>query len=76
MTTWFECKVRYGKTMDDGKDKNVNELYLVDALNFTEAENRIIEEMRPFARGELKILAIKRTNYEETFGCTAEGADR
>lgn len=36
-STWFECKVRYEKTQEDGSDKLVNELYVVDALSFTEA---------------------------------------
>ena len=43
MNEWFECKVKYERTMDDGKVKKVNEPYLVDALSFTEAEERIIE---------------------------------
>lgn len=76
MATWFECKVRYEKTMDNGKNKKVNELYLVDALNFTEAENRIIEEMKPFISGDFRIQTIKRTNYAETFECDAEEADK
>ena len=33
---WFECKVKYEKTMENGLVKKVNEPYLVDALNFTE----------------------------------------
>ncbi len=37
-STWFECKVRYEKTQEDGSEKLVNEQYVVDALSFTEAE--------------------------------------
>ena len=36
-TTWFECKIRYEKTMEDGTQKKVTETYTVDALSFTEA---------------------------------------
>ena len=43
---WFETKIRYDKTMDDGMLKPITEQYVVDALSFTEAENAIIEEMR------------------------------
>ena len=50
--TWFESKVRYEKTMENGKDKKVVEPYLVDALSFTEAEARTIEEVTPFISGE------------------------
>ena len=52
MHTWFECKIRYEKTMENGMNKKVTEPYLVDALSFTEAEARIIEEMTPFISGE------------------------
>ena len=38
MHTWFECKIRYEKVMENGMNKKVTEPYLVDALSFTEAE--------------------------------------
>lgn len=65
--TWFESKVRYEKTMENGKDKKVVEPYLVDALSFTEAEARTIEEVTPYISGEFSIMAIKRAAYDETF---------
>ncbi len=36
---------------ENGTVKKVNEPYLVDALTFTEAEARIMEEMKPFISG-------------------------
>ena len=48
MASWFECKIRYDKTQENGAIKKVTEPYLVDALSFTEAEARIIEEQTPF----------------------------
>ena len=48
MHNWFECKVSYEKMLENGMQKKVTEPYLVDALSFTEAEARIIEEIRPF----------------------------
>lgn len=65
--SWFESKVRYGKTMENGKNRKVVEPYLVDALSFTEAEARTIEEVTPFISGEFSIMAIKRVAYDETF---------
>lgn len=38
----FECGIRYEKTMENGMQKKVTELYIVDALSFTEAESRIM----------------------------------
>lgn len=76
MHTWFECKVRYEKTMENGMQKKVTEPYLVDALSFTEAEARIIEEMTPFISGEFTVSDIKRANYSELFPSEEEAAGR
>lgn len=65
MANWFECKVRYDKMMENGMQKKVTEPYLVDAMSFTEAEARIIEEIRPFLSGEFSISAVKRTKIAE-----------
>ncbi len=67
MANWFECKVRYDKTMENGTIKKVNEPYLVDALSFTEAEARIIEEQTPFISGDFSVAAVKRTKIAEIF---------
>ena len=38
---WFEVKVKYVKVGEDGREKKVSELYLLNAVSFTEAESRI-----------------------------------
>lgn len=65
MANWFECKIRYDKTQENGSIKKVTEPYLVDALSFTEAEARIIEEQAPFVSGEVDVNAVKRTKIAE-----------
>lgn len=74
MSLWFECKVRYDKMQDNGTIKKVNEPYLVDALTFTEAEARIVEEMKPYISGEYSISSEKKTKISEIF--FNEGGDR
>lgn len=73
---WFECKIRYEKTMENGVEKKVTEPYLVDAFSFTEAEARIIEEITPFIKGEFSVVDIKRTNYSEVIQSPENTADR
>lgn len=75
-TTWFECKIRYEKTMDDGTQKKTTELYTVDALSFTEAESSIIEEMSAYISGEFEVKDIKKAAYGEIFFSDAPSADR
>lgn len=67
MNKWYECRIRYEKTMENGMQKKVTEPYLADAMSFTEAEARIIEEMKPFITGEFEVTAIKQASYIELF---------
>lgn len=76
MAQWFECKVRYDRMMENGAVKKVTEPYLVDALSFTEAEARIIEERTPYISGDLNVTAVKRTKIAEIFWNDDEQADR
>lgn len=73
---WFETKVRYEKTMDDGLQKKLTEQYSVDALSFTEAEATIIEEMKLFISGDFEVTDIKMASYKEVFFSDADSDDR
>lgn len=69
-STWFECSVIVPKVQDDGNVRNVNEVYTVDALSFTEAETRIIDEMQPYVAdmvGGFQIKNINPAQYKEIF---------
>lgn len=73
---WFECKIRYEKVMEDGLQKKVNESYVVDALSFSEAEERIIEEMSSYISGEFDVADIKKAAYKEIFFSDDDMADK
>ena len=73
---WFLCKIRYEKVMEDGLQKKVTELYVVDALSFTEAEERIIEEMSTYISGEFEVWEIDRAVYKEIFFSDDDMADK
>ena len=73
---WFECKVRYDKTMEDGCLKKVTETYVIDALSFGEAEKRILEEMGSYVSGEIEVCALKIAPYKEIFFDDIDMADR
>ena len=67
MHTWFICNIRYDKIIKNGMSKKVTEPYLVDALSFTEAEARIIEEITPFISGEFEVSNVKKAKINEMF---------
>lgn len=78
-STWFECQVSVPKTQDDGSVKVANEVYTVDALTFTEAESRIIEEMQPYVANMVGGFSIKNINpaqYKEVFFSENDKDDR
>jgi len=72
----FECGIRYEKTMENGMQKKVTELYIVDALSFTEAESRIIGEMSCFISGEFDVVSEKITNYSELISNNSAETDK
>lgn len=67
MNNWFESKVTFEKMLENGMQKKVTEPYLFDALSWTEAEARTIEELTPFISGEFTIADIKRAKLSEIF---------
>jgi hypothetical protein len=73
---WFETKIKYEKTMEDGMQKKVTEQYTVDALSFTEAERRITEEMSSYISGVFEVSDIKKAAYKEIFFSDDANADR
>ena len=75
MHMFFEVCIRYEKTMENGQNKKVNEPYLVDALSFTEAEARIINEMTPFISGVFKGKWVLEVYFFEIFFSNDVSAD-
>lgn len=64
---WFECKVAYHKIVENGLQKKVTDTFMVDALSFTEAEARVIEEVTPYVSGEMDVTSVKKTKIAEIF---------
>ena len=67
VSKYYEVKIQYHKMQEDGKEKKVTEQYVVEALSFTEAESRIIEEMTPYISGEFDVVSEKIAPYNEIF---------
>ena len=65
VSKYYEVKIQYQEMQEDGKEKKVTEQYVVEALTFTEAESRIIEEMTPYISGEFDVVSEKIAPYNE-----------
>lgn len=73
---WFETKVRYDRTTEDGRNKKVTEAYTVEALSFTEAESVITKEISNYVNSEFDVKAITRAAYSEIFFSDVDTDDR
>ena len=62
--------------MEDGMPKKVAEIYTVDAISFSEAEERIMEEMSSYVSGEIEIADLKIAPYKEIFFADSDLADK
>lgn len=67
MHNWFNVTIAYERTQENGSVGKVKENYLVDALSFTEAEERINKEMKPYINGDLLIDKVTRARIGELF---------
>jgi hypothetical protein len=65
METWFECRVKYLKIDQGGCERKVSDLYLLDAVSFTDAETRMYEKMQEMVRGDFQVLSVKKSNITE-----------
>lgn len=62
--------------MENGMNKVVSELNLFDAMSFTEAEARAIEEFTTLVNGEMEVAEIKKAKFNEIVLTTDTSADK
>lgn len=76
ITNWFEGKVKYISVGENGRERKVTEMYLLDAMSYTEAESRIIKEMESVVSGDFYISGLKKSNISEIVPSEDENDDR
>lgn len=66
---FYEVTVRYDQMQEDGGLKKVTEVFSIDALSFSEAESRMISELKAYAKSyqNYEVKAIKKAAYKEVF---------
>lgn len=73
---WYEIGIRYKKVMEDGTKKLAIEHYVVEALSFSQAESRIVEEMMPYISDTYEIKTIKKAAYKVVFFSDVDKDDK
>lgn len=67
VSVWFEVSVSYKKMMEDGTEKKVTEVVVIDAVSFAEAEKRALKELGSLVRGGVDVKNINPAPYKNVF---------
>ena len=64
---YYECKVRYQREIGEGKLQKQSDTYLIEAVSFGDAEERVIIEVKPFVfmGQEIEMRSIRKVVYNE-----------
>ena len=65
MNNYFECKVTFFKTLENGKEKKVTECYIVNAVSFTDAEAKVIHHVQDVITGLFEVKSIRKYKVAE-----------
>lgn len=65
MQQHFECKVKSSKIDEQGFEKKAMDIFLIDAVSFTDAETRVYEIMKELTSGEFQVSNIKKSNITD-----------
>ena len=66
MASWYLGKIRYQKEDEAGSLKTINEVYLVDAVSYTESEARLYKQIVTGA-SEFSVSSITRMRLADLF---------
>jgi len=65
---FHEIKVSYERQTGENNPGKVKEIYLIDgAVSFADAENCLMEEIKPFIFGESEVQTCKRSQFFDVF---------
>ena len=65
MNTWYECKVKAQKIDQGGYERAVTDVYLIDAVSYTDAEARITQKASEYTKGAFQVKSIRQSNVTE-----------
>lgn len=66
-SNWFVCKVNYERQRENGLFAKVNEMYVLEAVSWADAEETITKELQSLLSGEFVIKDISIAPYSEVF---------
>lgn len=67
---FYEIKVNYQRQTGEDNPSNAKETYLVEGLNCSDVENRLLEEIKPFIFGDCEVPSCKKVQLYDMVDST------
>lgn len=64
---WFEIRVIYERTIENGQTAKVKEDYMFEAETVAEAERKAVDYLGPEIKGEFEVDSVKKRKIAEMF---------
>ena len=65
---FHEIKVNYERQTGEDNPGRVKEIYMIDgAVSFADAENCLMDEIKPYISGDCEVQSCKRSQFFEVF---------
>lgn len=62
---WFDGKIKFSEIQEDGMEKDVTREFMIPAVTFGQAEERLIRETETETKGDYGVTAVTKTKVEE-----------
>ncbi len=62
---FYEIKINYQRQTGEDNPGNVRETYLIEGLNCTDVEGRLMEELKPYIFGDSEVTACQKRQFFE-----------
>lgn len=63
----YELKLRYERQMGEDNPGRVKETYLLEGLNCSDVEGRLMEQIKPYIFGDCEVLNCRKVQYFDIF---------
>lgn len=63
----YEIKIKYTRQTGEDNPKRESETYLIEGLNCSEVEKRLMDVLKPYIFGDHEIPSCKKAQYKDIF---------
>lgn len=62
---WYEVSAKHNEEQEDGTNKTITDIYVVDAVSFSDSEDSFLKAARKIFHGPVEVKNINPATYKE-----------